>query len=243
MATGVDIKKLLESGVHFGHKTSRWHPKMAPYIHSKRGDIHIIDLAKTVEALGVALDFITKTTSSGKQVLLVGTKRQAKDIVKKLAEDTKMPYVTERWLGGMLTNQNTIGQRIKYLKDLEAKMDSGELAAKYNKLELQRFQEEIEQLNLLYGGIKNMVPRPGAVFVTDILHDVNAVREAKKLGLKIVALVDTNTDPTDIDYPIPANDDAIKSIQLITDYIKGAIQAGQATHQKEDTKKTSTKKD
>lgn len=243
MATGVDIKKLLESGVHFGHKTSRWHPKMAPYIHSKRGDIHIIDLAKTVEALGVALDFITKTTSSGKQVLLVGTKRQAKDIIKKLAEDTKMPYVTERWLGGMLTNQNTIGQRIKYLKDLEAKMDSGELAAKYNKLELQRFQEEIEQLNLLYGGIKNMVPRPGAVFVADILHDVNAVREAKKLGLKIVAIVDTNTDPTDIDYPIPANDDAIKSIQLITDYIKGAIQAGQAAHQKEGTKTTSTKKD
>lgn len=243
MATGVDIKKLLESGAHFGHKTSRWHPKMAPYIHSKRGDIHIIDLTKTVESLETALEFITKIAANGKQVLLVGTKRQAKDIIKKLAEDTKMPYVTERWLGGMLTNQNTMGQRIKYLKDLETKMESGELAAKYNKLELQRFQEEIEQMNFLYGGIKNLAPRPGAVFIADILHDVNAVREAKKLGLKIVAIVDTNTDPTDIDYPIPANDDAIKSIQLIADYVKEAIQAGQTAHQKADTKKAVEKKE
>lgn len=230
--TEVDIKKLLEAGAHFGHKTSRWHPKMAPYIHSKRGGSHIIDLTKTVSALEEALAFLQKTAAEGKQVLFVATKRQAKDIVRKAAEDTDMPFVTERWLGGMLTNQKTIGGRIKYLKDLEAKMESGQLAAKYSKLELQRIQEEIDRMNFQYGGIKNMVARPGAVFVVDVLHEANAIREARKLGLKIVAVVDTNADPTDIDYPIPANDDAIKTIQLITDYVKQAVEAGKAAHQK-----------
>src|ERR1700744_4144347 len=133
MATDVDIKQLLEAGAHFGHQTSRWHPKMAPYIHSKRDGNHIIDLTKTVENLEVALAFLEKTASEGKQVLMVGTKRQAKDIVKATAEATDMPYVTERWLGGILTNWQTVGGRVKYLKDLETKMASGQLAAKYNK--------------------------------------------------------------------------------------------------------------
>jgi small subunit ribosomal protein S2 len=159
---------------------------------------------------------------------MVGTKRQAQDIVKQLAADTKMPFVTERWLGGMLTNWNTIGGRVKHLKDLEEKMASGELANKYNKLEVQRFQEEIEQLNTLYGGIKDMHARPGAVFITDIITDANAVREARKMRLPIVAIVDTNADPSLVDYPIPANDDAIKTLQLIADYVKSAIEAGQA---------------
>lgn len=228
MATDVDIKQLLEAGAHFGHKTSRWHPKMAQYIHSKRNGTHIIDLTKTVTNLEEALSFISKTAADGKQVLLVGTKRQAQDIVKKLAEDTGMPYVTERWLGGMLTNWNTIGGRVKHLKDLEAKMASGELANKYNKLEVQRFQEEIDQLNVLYGGIKEMHARPGAVFVVDVVNDQNAVREATKMKLPIVALVDTNADPTLVTYPIPANDDAIKTIQLIADYVKSAIEEGKA---------------
>lgn len=228
MATDVDIKKLLEAGAHFGHKTSRWHPKMAPYIHSKRDGTHIIDLTKTVAALEDALSFITKVSSEGKQVLVVGTKRQAQDIVKQLAADTHMPFVTERWLGGMLTNWNTIGGRVKHLKDLEEKMANGELANKYNKLEVQRFQEEIDQLNVLYGGIKDMHARPGAVFITDIITDANAVREARKMRLPIVAIVDTNADPSLVDYPIPANDDAIKTLQLIADYIKSAIEAGQA---------------
>lgn len=226
--TEVDIKKLLEAGAHFGHKTSRWHPKMAPYIHSKRDGVHIIDLTQTVSALENALEFIQTTTAAGKQILLVSTKRQAKDIIRKLADDTNMPFVTERWLGGMLTNQKTIGGRVKYLKDQESKMESGQLEAKYNKLEIQRFQEEIDHMNTMYGGIKNIVARPGAVFVVDVTHDNNAVREAKKLGLKVVAIVDTNTDPTDVDYPIPANDDAIKTIQLIADYIKEAIDTGKA---------------
>jgi len=226
MAVAVDIKALLAAGAHFGHKTSRWHPKMAPYIHSKRGGSHIIDLTKTVEGLEEALAFITKTASEGKQVLFVATKRQAQDIVKQAAEDVKMPFVTERWLGGMLTNANTIQGRVKRLKMLEEKMASGELAGKYNKLEIQRFQEEIDEMNRLYGGIKDMASRVGVVFIIDIVSDVNAVREATKLGLPIVALVDTNADPSTVTYPIPCNDDAIKTIQLIIDYVKQAIEDG-----------------
>jgi small subunit ribosomal protein S2 len=239
---GVDIKQLLEAGAHFGHKTSRWHPKMAPYIHSKRDGTHIIDLTKTVSNLEEALSFLTRVTGDGKQVLVVGTKRQAQDIVRKLAEDTKMPFVTERWLGGMLTNWNTIGGRVKHLKELEEKMASGELANKYSKLEVQRFQEEIDQLNVLYGGIKEMHARPGAVFITDIVTDANAVREARKMNLPIVAIVDTNADPSLVTYPIPANDDAIKTIQLIADYVKSAIEAGKAkvkATDKDDDKKES----
>lgn len=228
MAVDVDIKKLLEAGAHFGHKTDRWHPKMAQYIHSKRGGTHIIDLVKTVENLEVALAFLTKTAASGKQVLLVGTKRQAQPIIKKTAVETGMPYVTERWLGGMLTNWNTIGGRVKYLQELENRMASGELANKYNKLEVQRFQEEIDQMNVMYGGVKELNSRPGALFIVDIVSDINAVREAKKLGIPIVAIVDTNADPSQVTYPIPANDDAIKTIQLIVDYVQVAIQAGKA---------------
>lgn len=228
----VDIKKLLEAGAHFGHKASRWHPKMAPFIHSKREGTYIIDLTKTVSSLETALGFIEKTASEGKQVLIVGTKRQAREIASKLADETKMPYVTERWLGGMLTNQNTIGGRVKHLKDLEAKMESGQLAAKYNKLELQRFQEEIDQMNHLYGGIKNMAARPGVVFVFDVVTDQNAVKEAIKLNIPVVGLVDTNADPTDITYPIPANDDAIKTLQLMADYVKQAIENGKNKQKK-----------
>jgi small subunit ribosomal protein S2 len=229
MATvDVDIKKLLEAGAHFGHKTSRWHPKMAPFIHSKRAGSHIIDLTKTVEGLNNALGFLQQTVGEGKQVLFVGTKRQAQDIVKAAAEEVKMPFVTERWLGGMLTNVATIQGRVKHLKDLEEKMASGELANKYNKLEVQRFQEEIIEMNELYGGIKNMAARPGAVFIVDVVHDINAVREARKLGLPIVALIDTNADPDLADYVIPCNDDAIKTLQLVVDYVKQAVAAGQA---------------
>lgn len=228
MATNVDIKQLLEAGAHFGHKTSRWHPKMAPYIHSKRNGTHIIDLTKTVTNLEEALSFIAQTAGAGKQILLVGTKRQSQDIIKQLAADTGMPFVTERWLGGMLTNWNTIGGRVKHLKDLEARMASGELAGKYSKLEVQRFQEEIDQMNLIYGGIKEMNSRPGAVFIVDIVNDANALREAVKMNIPVVALTDTNADPTLVKYPIPANDDAIKTIQLIADYVKSAIETGKA---------------
>jgi small subunit ribosomal protein S2 len=239
-AVNVDIKKLLESGAHFGHKTSRWHPKMAQYIHSKRNGSHIIDLTKTVSGLEAALDFVANTVAAGKPVLLVGTKRQAQDIVLNLANETKQPFVVNRWLGGMMTNWPTVSGRIKHLKDLEAKMASGELANKYNKLEVQRFQEEIDSLNFIFGGIKDMPQRPGAVFVVDITHDVNAVREARKLNVPVIALVDTNADPTLANYVIPCNDDAIKTLQLVADYFKAAIEAGQARTAKAEGPKDKT---
>ncbi len=228
MSMEVDIKQLLESGAHFGHKTSRWHPKMAPYIHSKRGGSHIIDLTKTVECLETALQFLQDTAAKDRQILFVGTKRQAQPIVKQLAEDLKQPYVTNRWLGGMLTNWNTIGTQIKRLVDIENKMNSGELAAKYNKLEVQRFQEEINSKNELYGGVKELNAKPGAVVIFDVVHDSNAVKEAKKLGLPIIGIVDSNADPSGIAYPIPMNDDAIKALQLVADYMKAAVSSGEA---------------
>ncbi len=199
---------------------------MAPYIHSKRQDSHIIDLAKTVEALDVALPFLTSVAASGKKVLFVGTKKQAKDITKAAAESASQPYVTERWIGGMLTNVATITSQLKKLRDLEKRMASGDFEKRYNKLEIQRFQEEIDELNRKYSGIKDLSGKPGALFVTDIVADANAVREAKTLGVPVVAVVDTNADPTDIDYVIPANDDAIKSLQLLLDYVVAAINEG-----------------
>lgn len=228
MAVAVDIKKLLESGAHFGHTTSRWHPKMAPYIHSKRAGNHIIDLTKTVEALEKALPVITEAVSGGKKVLLVGTKRQAQALVQQAAEDTSMPYVVNRWVGGMLTNTTTMNGRIKYLVDLENKMASGELASRYNKLEVQRMQEEIDEMNRLYGGIKDLQGKPGLVYVTDVVTDHLAVKEAKRLGVPVIGVVDSNADPTGIDFPIPANDDALKAVQLLLEYVVAAINAGKA---------------
>ena len=234
MAVAVDIKALLEAGVHFGHKTSRWHPKMAPYIHSKRQESHIIDLTKTVEGLEVALPFLTKVAASGKKVLIVGTKKQLKDIVKTAADEADLPYVTERWVGGMLTNTATMTQQLKKLHDLEKRMAAGDLEKRYNKLEVQRFQEEIDLLNMKYGGIKNLSGAPGAIVVLDIITDANAVREAKRLGVPVVGVVDTNANPSEIDYVIPGNDDAIKGTQLLLDYFIAAIKEGAV--KKEDTK-------
>lgn len=234
MAVTVDIKALLEAGVHFGHKTSRWHPKMAPYIHSKRQDSHILDLTKTVEGLDKALSFLTKVAASGKQVLFVGTKKQAKDLVRTAAEKAGQPYVTERWVGGMLTNVDTMAQQIKKLKDLEKRMIAGDLEKRYNKLEVQRFQEEIDELNIKYGGIKNLNGKLGAVVVLDVIADANAVKEAKTLGVPVVGVVDTNADPTPIDYIVPGNDDAIKGLQLLLDYFAAAVSEGAGTQKPAD---------
>jgi small subunit ribosomal protein S2 len=231
----VDIKQLLEAGVHFGHKTSRWHPKMAPYIHSKRQDSHIIDLTKTVEGLNKALPFLTATAAAGKPILFVATKKQTKDLVRKTAEDLHEPYMTERWLGGTLTNVNTVSKQIKKLKDLERNMASGAFEKKYNKLEVQRLQEEIDALNAKYSGIKNLSGKPGALFLIDVIGDTNAINEAKTLGVPVVALVDTNADPSKIDYVIPGNDDAIKGISLILSYVAQAIQAGKGVSKEEKT--------
>jgi len=224
----IDMKALLESGAHFGHKTSRWHPKMAPYIHSKRQGGHIINLEKTVESLEKALPELTKIAMNGKKILFVGTKKQLKDITKAAAESVDMPYVTVRWVGGTLTNVETINKQIKKLHDLERRMASGELEMRYSKLEVQRFQEEIDLLNERYGGIKAMNEQPAAIVVVDAVQDKNAIKEANSLKLPVFAITDTNVDPTNIDYVIPANDDAIKAVQLILDYIVAAIKEGEA---------------
>lgn len=228
MTVKVDMKALLESGAHFGHKTSRWHPKMVPYIHSKRQGGHIINLEKTVEALDTALPELTKVAASGKKILFVGTKKQLKDITKAAAESVDMPYVTVRWVGGILTNVETVNKQIKKLKDLERRMASGELEARYNKLEVQHYQDEIDLLNERYGGVKEMNEQPAAVIVLDAMQDKNAIKEAKTLNIPVFAVCDTNVDPTGIDYVIPANDDAIKAVQLILDYMVAAIKEGKA---------------
>ena len=219
------MKELLEAGAHFGHKTSRWHPKMAQYIHSKRQDTHIINLEKTVAGLEEALALTKKIAKDGKKILFVGTKKQLKTIVKEAAESVDMPYVTERWVGGTLTNVETVNRQIKKVKDLERRMKTGELEARYSKLEVQRFQEEIAVLNTRYGGIKDMTDQPAAIIVTDACEDKNAIKEAKTLHIPVIAICDTNVDPTDIDIIIPANDDSTKAEKLILDYFVEAIKS------------------
>ncbi|MDD3035435.1 MAG: 30S ribosomal protein S2 [Candidatus Saccharimonadaceae bacterium] len=241
--TDVDMKALFEAGVHFGHKTSHWHPKMAPYIHSKRQDNHIINLEKTVEGLETALPFLSKVAANGKQILFVGTKKHSKNLVRETAESLAQPYVTERWLGGTLTNVATINQQIKKLKDLERRMASGELEKRYSKLEVQRFQEEIDELSVKYGGIKNLNGKPGALFVVDTIGDLNAIKEAKVSNIPVVAIVDSNADPSLIDYVIPGNDDAIKSIQLLLGYVRDAISVSSVTSKPEEKTESKTKEE
>ena len=221
-----DIKQLFEAGVHFGHQTSRWNPKMAKYIYGKKDGIHIINLDQTVAQLDRASDFLKEVAGRGRQVLFVGTRKQTKEIVKSAAESVGMPYVTERWLGGMLTNQHTIVSQIKKLKLLEKRMASGELANRYSKLEVQRIQEEIDTLNIRYGGIKEMRGKPGAMVVLDAVTDRNAITEAQKLHVPVVAVCDSNANPTGIDYVIPANDDALAGLRLIVDQLAEAVKDG-----------------
>ena len=221
-----DIKQLFEAGVHFGHQTSRWNPKMAKYIYGKKDGIHIINLDQTVAQLDRASGFLKEVAGRGRQVLFVGTRKQTKEIVKSAAESVGMPYVTERWLGGMLTNQHTIVSQIKKLKLLEKRMASGELANRYSKLEVQRIQEEIDTLNIRYGGIKEMRGKPGAMVVLDAVTDRNAITEAQKLRVPVVAVCDSNANPTGIDYVIPANDDALAGLRLIIDQLAEAVKDG-----------------
>ncbi len=221
-----DIKQLFEAGVHFGHQTSRWNPKMAKYIYGKKDGIHIINLDQTVAQLDRASDFLKEVAGRGRQVLFVGTRKQTKEIVKSAAESVGMPYVTERWLGGMLTNQHTIVSQIKKLRLLEKRMASGELANRYSKLEVQRIQEEIDTLNIRYGGIKEMRGKPGAMVVLDAVTDRNAITEAQKLRVPVVAVCDSNANPTGIDYVIPANDDALAGLRLIVSQLAEAVKDG-----------------
>lgn len=199
---------------------------MAKYIYGKKDGIHIINLDQTVAQLDRASDFLKEVAGRGRQVLFVGTRKQTKEIVKSAAESVGMPYVTERWLGGMLTNQHTIVSQIKKLKLLEKRMASGELANRYSKLEVQRIQEEIDTLNIRYGGIKEMRGKPGAMVALDAVTDRNAITEAQKLRVPVVAVCDSNANPTGIDYVIPANDDALAGLRLIIDQLAEAVKDG-----------------
>lgn len=212
----------MEAGLQFGHRSSRVHPKMNPFISASRNSTHIINLEKTAENLKEALEFIKTSLAEGKTLLLVGTKVQAKDIVKEIAEECKFPYVNERWLGGTFTNFNTIQKKIWHLKDLEKNRETGELN-KYTKKERLEIDKEIEDLEIRIGGIKNLDKIPDIIFVLDVKKDHLAVKEAKAKGVKVVAITDTNIDPTTVDYPIPANDDALSSIKYILDKLKETV--------------------
>jgi small subunit ribosomal protein S2 len=226
------VKELLQAGSHFGHQTRRWNPKMKPYIFGVRGGVHIIDLTKTINYLQDAVKFAGDVTEAGGKILFVGTKRQAAAIVKTEAEAAGQPYVTERWLGGMLTNFRTIQTRVKRLKELESGLESGDLASKYNKREVGEMAEEAENLRRIFGGIKDMEQLPKALFVVDAGRDSIAINEARNLQIPVIAIADTNANPDLIDYVIPANDDAIKSIQVITHAVAEAAKEGAAKHQK-----------
>lgn len=221
----VSIKALLEAGAHFGHQTNRWNPKMRPYIYTARNGIHIIDLQKTLQGLTAAYHFIAEVTARGDHVLFVGTKKQAQEAVVEEATRAGQFYITQRWLGGTLTNFATIRGRLKYLADLEARRDRGDFA-KLTKAEGLRLEREIEKLNRIFAGIKTMDRLPGALFVIDPHKEELAVREAVKIGIPVVAMVDTNCDPDPITYVIPCNDDAIRGIRLITGKIADAALEG-----------------
>ncbi len=236
----VDLKQLLEAGVHFGHQTRRWNPKMAPYIFGVRGGIHIIDLIKTADHLEKAAAFAGQAAAAGGKILFVGTKRQAAAIVKTEAEAAGMPYVTERWLGGMLTNFRTIRRQVSRLKKLEAEIESGEVASRYNKKEAAGVAEEVAKLTRIFAGVKDMEALPGAVFVVDAPHEQIAVAEATKLGIPVIGIADSNADPATLDYPIPGNDDALKAIQIITHTIAAAAKEGWTKYQSQQPKEDET---
>lgn len=223
--------ELLKAGVHFGHQTSRWHPRMKPFIFTSRNGIHIIDLEKSLERIRAAQEFLRSVSAKGGTVLFVGTKRQAKEPVKAAAESCGAFFVTERWLGGLCTNFGIVSKLMQRLHTLTSERDTGKLE-KYTKKERSQFDEEIARLEKLVGGISGMQRLPDAVVIADIKTEKTALREAKKTGIPIVALADTNTDPADVAYPIPANDDATKSIQLITAYLADAVSEGKMEFEK-----------
>ena len=221
----ISMKQLLEAGVHFGHQTRRWNPKMARYIFTERNGIYIIDLQKTVKKVDEAYDFLRDVASEGKSILFVGTKKQAQDAVKEEAIRAGMYYVNERWLGGMMTNFSTIQKRIFRLKELERMEEDGTFDV-LTKKEVLGLRHEMERLEKYLGGIKDMKRLPGALFVVDPRKERIAVAEARKLNIPIVGIVDTNCDPDEIDYVIPGNDDAIRAVRLLTARMADAIIEG-----------------
>jgi small subunit ribosomal protein S2 len=225
------VKDLLDAGLHFGHQTKRWNPKMKPYVFDKKGGIHIIDLTKSLEQLQKALEFVYGVAARGKKVLFVGTKKQAQQCVKDAAVSCNMPYVEARWLGGTLTNSQTIRKRIKYLRELN-QMEQNGTFDKMPKKEVARLRHELEKLRKNLTGIADLEGVPGAMFVVDINREAIAVMEANRLHIPVVAVVDTNCNPDPVDYPIPGNDDAIRAIKLIATALAGAIGTGLSEYSK-----------
>jgi len=224
----VTMKQLLETGVHFGHQTRRWNPKMRPYIFGARNGIHIIDLQQTVKLFQKAHDFLVDTVAKGGRIIFVGTKRQAQEAVKKEAERAGQYFVTNRWMGGMLTNFQTIRGSIDRLKKLETGFEDGSIHKRYHKKEISMYSREVTKLNATLGGIKDMDGLPSAAFIIDPKREEIAVQECRKLGIPVVAVVDTNCDPDVIDYIIPGNDDAIRAIKLFVTCVADACLEGEA---------------
>lgn len=225
LANIISMKQLLEAGVHFGHQTRRWNPKMQQFIFMDRNGIHIIDLQQTVTRLNEAYKFVEQTAAEGGTILFVGTKKQAQEAVSEEARRCGMYYVNQRWLGGMLTNFQTIQSRIRYLRDLEARRERGDFE-RLPKKEVQRLQDDMNRLERTLGGIKDMRRLPSAVFIVDTRKERTAVLEARRLEIPVIALADTNCDPDEMDYPIPANDDAIRAVRLLCSKIADAVIEG-----------------
>ena len=226
----VSMKSLLEAGVHFGHQTKRWNPKMAPYIFTERNGIYIIDLQKTVKKIDEAYEFVKELAANGGQILFVGTKKQAQEAIESEAKRCNMPYVNQRWLGGMLTNYKTIKKRIERLHELEQMEEEG-LFDVLPKKEVIKLNHERERLEKFLGGIKDMEGLPDALFIVDPRKERIAVREAHILGIPVVAIVDTNCDPDEVDFVIPGNDDAIRAVKLLTETIANAVLEGRQGEQ------------
>jgi small subunit ribosomal protein S2 len=229
----VSMKALLESGVHFGHRTNKWNPGMKPYIFTERNGIHIIDLQQTVKAINTAYNIIRDSVSNGGVVMFVGTKRQAQETVRDEAMRCGMPYVTERWLGGMLTNWSTMHQRIQELERMEKLFVTGDIE-KLTKKEALLIQREINRLNIHLSGVRNMTRVPDLIFVIDVDREYLPVHEANLLGIPVIALVDTNCDPSAVDYVIPSNDDAIRAIKLLVAKMADAVEEGKAMRKDEE---------
>jgi len=239
MANNIGIKELLDAGVHFGHLTRKWNPNMAPYIYMERNGIHVINLYKTAAKIEEATEALKKIVASGKKVLFVATKKQAKDVVAEKAKSVKMPYITERWPGGMLTNFVTIRKAVKKMSSIDKMKKDGtfDTLSKREKLHVERMREKLEK-NL--GSIADMQRLPAALFVVDTLREHIAVKEAQKLNIPIFAMVDTNSDPREVDFPIPANDDASKSIEKVLSYFTEAINEGLASRTAEANKENNS---
>ena len=239
MANNIEIKDLLDAGVHFGHLTRKWNPNMAPYIYMERNGIHVINLYKTAAKIEEATEALKKIVASGKKVLFVATKKQAKDVVAEKAKSVKMPYITERWPGGMLTNFVTIRKAVKKMSSIDKMKKDGtfDTLSKREKLHVERMREKLEK-NL--GSIADMQRLPAALFVVDTLREHIAVKEAQKLNIPIFAMVDTNSDPREVDFPIPANDDASKSIEKVLLYFTEAINEGLASRTAEANKENNS---